>query len=121
MVGSNNYLCAKSGTPLLGTVHRSLFTVVMKLNFSTFALTFLAVSAHAALPGDAAEGKRLHDADCTGCHDTAVYTRKEHRVRSLDALKQQVENCTHMAQKEFSPAERQDIVKYLNDLFYKFE
>jgi hypothetical protein len=24
----------------------------------------------AALPGDSAEGKRLHDANCMGCHDT---------------------------------------------------
>jgi cytochrome c5 len=29
---------------------------------------------HAALPGDGAEGKRLHDANCMGCHDTALYT-----------------------------------------------
>jgi len=29
--------------------------------------------------------------------------------------------CTHMAQKEFSPAERQNIVKYLNDQFYRFQ
>ena len=93
----------------------------MNLNLSAFALTFLAVSAPAALPGNAADGKRLHDANCTACHDTAVYARKEHRVRSLDGLKQQVENCTHMAQKEFSPAERQDIVKYLNDQFYRFK
>jgi len=86
-----------------------------------FALTFLAVSAQAAVPGDAAEGKRLHDANCTGCHDTGLYTRKDHRVQSLEGLKQQVENCTHMAQKEFSPAERQDIVKYLNEKFYRFK
>ena len=93
----------------------------MKITLTAIALTFLALIAHAAVPGDAAGGKRLHDASCTGCHDTAVYTRKEHRVRSMDALKQQVENCTHMAQKEFSPAERQDIVKYLNDQFYRFK
>ena len=30
-------------------------------------------------------------------------------------------NCPHMAQKEFSPAERQDIVKYLNEQFYRFQ
>ena len=93
----------------------------MKIILTAFALTFLAVSAQAALPGNAADGKRLHDANCTGCHDTAVYTRKEHRVQSLSGLKQQVENCTHMAQKEFSPAERQDIVKYLNDQFYRIQ
>lgn len=79
------------------------------------------MGAHAAVTGNEAEGKRLHDASCTGCHDTAVYTRKDHRVQSLEGLKQQVEDCTHMAQKEFSPAERQDIVKYLNDQFYRFQ
>ncbi len=84
------------------------------------AMMFLALSAHAAVPGDAAQGKRLHDASCTGCHDTSVYTRKDHKVRSLDGLGHQVENCTHMAQKEFSSAEKQDIVKYLNDQFYRF-
>lgn len=93
----------------------------MKVILCVPALIFLAVSAHAAVPGDGAEGKRLHDASCTGCHDTSVYTRKDHKVLSLDGLKQQVENCTHMAQKEFSPAERQDIVKYLNDQFYRFQ
>ena len=92
----------------------------MKLILSVPVMMFLAVSAHAAVPGDGAEGKRLHDANCTACHDTSVYSRKDHKVRSLDGLKQQVENCTHMAQKEFSSAERQDIVKYLNDQFYRF-
>ena len=79
------------------------------------------INAHAAVPGDSAEGKRLHDANCTGCHDSSVYTRKDHRVRSLEALKEQVENCTHMAQKEFSEEERQNVVKYLNEQFYKFQ
>jgi len=39
----------------------------------------------------------------------------------LDGLKQQIENCTHMAQKEFSLAERQNVVRYLNDQFYRFK
>jgi hypothetical protein len=84
-------------------------------------MIFLTASAHAALPGDPAEGKRLHDASCMGCHDTAVYTRKDHMVRSLDGLKQQFEDCSHMAKKEFSPAETQNIIKYLNDRFYRFK
>ena len=85
-------------------------------------LSFLTINVYAAsLPGDAAEGKRLHDASCTGCHDTAVYTRKNHIVRSLEGLKQQFESCSHMAKKEFSTAEAQNVVKYLNDKFYHFE
>jgi len=93
------------------------FTVTLSMIW----LAAFAGSAFAALPGDDAEGKRLHDASCTGCHDTAVYTRKDHKVRSLDDLRQQLESCTHMAKKEFSPAETQNILKYLNDRFYRFQ
>jgi mono/diheme cytochrome c family protein len=92
----------------------------MKLTLSVPVMMFLAVSAHAAVPGDGAKGKLLHDANCVSCHAVSVYTRQDHKLRSLDGLKKQVENCTHMAQKEFSSAERQDIVKYLNDQFYRF-
>ena len=81
----------------------------------------LSAGARAALPGDSAAGKRLHDASCTGCHGTEVYTRKNRLVRSLPALRQQLEGCNHMAKKSFSPTETQDIIKYLNDQYYHFE
>jgi mono/diheme cytochrome c family protein len=35
-------------------------------------LILLTPSAYAALPGDSADGKRLHDANCMGCHDTGI-------------------------------------------------
>ena len=31
----------------------------------------------ASSPGDSANGKRLYDANCTGCHDTSVFTRQD--------------------------------------------
>jgi hypothetical protein len=85
-------------------------------------LVLLTPSAHAAaLPGDSAAGKRLHDANCIGCHETGIYTRKDHLIRSLEALKTQLSDCSHAPNKQFSAAETQNIVKYLNDQFYKFE
>jgi cytochrome c5 len=81
----------------------------------------LASSAYAALPGDSASGKRLHDANCMACHDTAVYTRKDRTVQSMDALKHQLGGCSHMAQMQFSASQTQDIIKYLNDQFYHFQ
>jgi len=77
-------------------------------------------SAYAELPGDSADGKRLYDANCTGCHDTSVFTRKDRVVQSLDVLKKQLVSCSHMAKKEFSATETQNIIKYLNDQFYQF-
>ena len=67
------------------------------------ALILLMPSAYAAqLPGDSADGSFLHDANCLGCHDTGIYTRKDRRIRSLDALKGQLANCSHMANQQFS-------------------
>ncbi len=84
-------------------------------------LVFFMPGAYAApLPGDSANGKRLYDANCTGCHDTSVLTRKDRLVESLDALKEQLASCSHMANEEFSKSEMQDLLKYLNDQFYEF-
>jgi len=84
-------------------------------------LILLMPSAYAAsLPGDSADGKRLYDANCMGCHDTSVFERKDRVVQSLDALKKQLASCTHMAKKEFSASETQDLLEYLNDQFYHF-
>jgi mono/diheme cytochrome c family protein len=92
----------------------------MKYILCVSVVLLLMPSAHAALPGDSADGKRLHDANCMTCHDTGIYTRKDHVVRSLDALKQQLGGCSHMAKKHFSASETDNIIKYLNDQFYHF-
>src|SRR5256885_159529 len=84
-------------------------------------LPLMLTPAYAAQPSDAAAGKKLHDAHCTGCHDASVYTRKDRQIKSLDALKEQLTECTHAAQVTLSDGQQQDIVKYLNERFYKFK
>jgi hypothetical protein len=60
----------------------------MKSILGVSLLILLMPSAHAAtLPGDGAEGKRLHDANCMACDGNGIYTRKDRIVQSLDALK----------------------------------
>ena len=93
----------------------------MKSILGVWLSILLMPSAYAAaLPGDSADGKRLHDANCMGCHDTGIYTRKDRLVGSLDALQKRLDDCSHMAKKEFSAIETQNIIKYLNDQFYRF-
>ena len=87
---------------------------------SLFILLMPSVACAAALTGDSADGKRLHDANCMGCHDTRIYTRKDRLVGSLDGLQRRLSDCSHMAKKEFSAIETQNILKYLNDQFYQF-
>jgi mono/diheme cytochrome c family protein len=95
--------------------------IVKRILLGPLAMILLIPGAYAALPGDSADGQRLHEANCMGCHNTSVYTRQNRQVRSLDALKQQLEGCGHVANKEFSAAETQNIIKYLNERFYHFQ
>jgi len=92
-------------------VKRILYALIL------FSLTS---SVHAAAPDDGAAGKRLHDANCVKCHDSGVYSRKDRQVKSLDGLKQQLDNCEHATNKEFSEPDTQSLVRYLNDQFYHF-
>ena len=99
---------------------QSHFQARVKCLLYSAPIALLAASTLAASPADSAAGKRLHDANCMGCHDTSVYARKTRSVRSLDALKQQLESCGHASDKNLSPADKQNIVRYLNDQFYQF-
>ena len=83
-------------------------------------LLMMTTACAAPSPGDNADGKRLNDANCMGCHDTGIYTRKDRLVQSLDALEKRLGDCSHMAKTEFSAIETQNIIKYLNDQFYQF-
>jgi hypothetical protein len=67
------------------------------------------------------QGKRLLDANCMKCHQTDIFTSKDRKIQSLDALKEQLVACSHAAKKEFSANEMQDLLKYLNDQFYHFQ
>lgn len=80
--------------------------------------------AHAAtamLPGDAENGKKLHAAQCAGCHNTVMYTGKDRKIKTVEGLMAQVEACNRNLKKSFSPDQVSDLVLYLNEAFYKFE
>jgi hypothetical protein len=102
-------------------ISRRRCRVMKAILFASLSILLMASAYAAPLAGDAASGKRLFDANCTGCHDTSVLTRKDRAVQSLDALKEQLGSCSHMANKEFSDSETQDLLKYLNDQFYHFQ
>ena len=89
-----------------------LFPIVAVLSVSTQAAT---------LPGDAASGKKLHDARCTTCHNDSVYKRQDHKTKSLEGLTGQIHNCEHMTDVTLGKDQVNDLVKYLNETYYKFK
>ena len=91
-------------------------------SFALFPLLALvSVAAHAtALPGNAAAGKKLHDANCLSCHDDGVYKRKDRQVKNLEGLTQQISACGHAAGVTLGKAQANDLAKFLNETYYKF-
>lgn len=75
----------------------------------------------ALLPGNAGNGKTLHTANCTACHDSSVYTRKDRKVASVEGLIGQVNGCNKQLGKNFSRDQINDIVLHLNEAYYKFK
>lgn len=77
-------------------------------------------AAAALLPGDAANGRKLHAQQCTACHDSGVYTRPDRRVRSVEALIGQVNGCVRQTGAGLNRDQVNDVVKYLDDAYYRF-
>ncbi|WP_455234804.1 c-type cytochrome [Thiogranum longum] len=74
-----------------------------------------------AVFADVANGKKLHEQQCTKCHDSSVYTRKDRFVNDADALTHQVERCHMNVGAEWSKKDISDVVEYLNQAYYKFK
>ena len=83
-------------------------------------ITASAAQADALLLGDAAKGKALHGRHCTGCHATGVYTRPDRGVRSVEGLTGRVRLCNTQLKTGLSNDELNDLVRYLNESFYRF-
>ena len=92
------------------------------------ALLAVSIPAAALLPGEAEDGKPLHDNFCTACHvsrfgddGNSVYTRDTRRVQSIEGLMGQVAFCNQQTSAGLNEHEVDDIIAYLNETFYRFE
>ncbi len=102
----------------------------MNIKFFTAMLLTLPLNLMAAalLPGDAENGKKLHDSNsCMSCHSQMtggkpdlLYTRADRRVSDLGGLIKQVDGCNKMQKVGLDENAVNDVVKYLNESFYQF-
>ncbi|MCW8911029.1 MAG: hypothetical protein OQK76_10480, partial [Gammaproteobacteria bacterium] len=66
-------------------------------------------------------GEQLHNDKCLACHTTQIYSRDDRRVKTLQALSNQVNNCMKgPAKAEWTEIETNSVINYLNQKFYKF-
>ncbi|MDX5152492.1 MAG: hypothetical protein R3188_08455 [Acidiferrobacterales bacterium] len=95
----------------------------MKKLLLALVLVFSAYNAFAdsMLLGDAKKGEAIHKAHCTACHTSTVYTRPNHTVKSIGGLVGRVNACSSNLGLNLSQDQVNDVVKYLNDTYYKFK
>lgn len=74
-----------------------------------------------------AQGKALHDVACLQCHASltggkpnSLYTRSDHKIKTLSGLKKQVKGCALAADANWTEQQHKDVVNYLATTFYHF-
>lgn len=86
-------------------------------------------SALAILLGDAENGGKELDEKCTACHikmfggdGSEIYTREEHKIKTVEGLMSQVQACNENTQNgEMSEEIMDDITSHLNETFYLYD
>ena len=74
-------------------------------------------------PGALASGfdaGAYHDAKCSRCHDTSVYTRETRKMTSYPRLATKVRGCNKRFGDELTTENFFKFVDHLNDNFYHF-
>lgn len=88
----------------------------------------LTATANPFPKGDAAAGKKLHDAKCIACHQRLVggsgadiYTRIDRKIQTPQALRQRIAACNAKVNAGWFPEEEEHAAAYLNRQYYKFK
>ncbi len=76
--------------------------------------------ASVAQAGEDFHAEKFHQTNCTGCHDSKVYTRSNRRVNSFPRLESQVRMCDANLGKKLFEDDILSLTDYLNDNYYHF-
>ena len=91
----------------------------MKLIYSSmpFFLLITIVPTHAT---DINNGMKLHQENCTRCHQPEIYLHEDRKVKTLEQLKKQVQQCELAIELAWFEEEVDDVTEYLNASYYLF-
>ncbi len=94
------------------------------MNFRNILITLLftlGVFNNISFAADLEEGQSMYDEDCTKCHDSSVFTRKDRKINDIEALKKQVHRCVATQGYSWFDEDEENVVAYLSETFYKFK
>jgi mono/diheme cytochrome c family protein len=85
------------------------------------ALTISLPVGASMLPGSAANGGKLFQQHCQKCHtDAKSFSAAARRVKSIEGLVGRVNACNRQLGTPLSDSGIDDVVRYLNERFYRF-
>ena len=91
----------------------------MRLYLLAFvALVAVTVDAHSE---DANRARSLHDTHCIGCHDTKVYTRKNHLARDYAQVLEQTDRWQKNTSLNWDAADVDAVAQYIAKRYYKLD
>jgi mono/diheme cytochrome c family protein len=91
----------------------------MRTPIPIFAV-FTALFTSQALAAEDGDAQALYEQNCISCHGSEVFTREDHKIRSLPALDAQVRSCEAAQGLGWSDDEISGVARLLNDRFYHF-
>jgi cytochrome c5 len=94
------------------------------LSLAVLACCVFGTQASHAVPfakGDPKVGKTLHDKSCLACHDSKMYTRPDHKVKTPSQLAARISACNANTGAGWFPDDERDVAAYLNQQFYHFK
>jgi len=92
----------------------------MKRTLKLLILASILLSITLVNAADTEEGKASYEEDCTSCHDSKVFTRKDRKINELTALKKQVHKCVVATEASWFEEDEENAVAYISETFYKF-
>jgi len=93
----------------------------MKIMTLLFTLTLSGLSFNILADESLDQGKALTEKNCQNCHQSEVYTRKDHRMTSLTSLETQVGRCEKSLGLQWFNEDIENTAKWLNHSYYHFE
>ena len=91
----------------------------MKLHRRLVLVAALSIIGSGALASDF-DADAYHDAKCSRCHDTSVYTREDRKMSSYPRLASKVRGCNKRFGEKLTTEHFFQFVDHLNDNFYNF-